>query len=127
MFVYLVPSEERLVRISHRLKSDAGSALVEFLVFGLVLQVGILTFFLDLSNQQADQLAAESIARHGLRAFVISDINPRVTAQQIAADFNLKAEPKLQLICDPNCFSSGSLLHLRVQVQSSEAEAVLVR
>ena len=56
------------MRISQRLNADAGSALVEFLVFGLVLQVGILTFFLDLSNQQAGQLAAESIARHGLRA-----------------------------------------------------------
>ncbi len=113
--------------ISRSLKSDAGSALVEFLVFGLVLQVGVLALFLELSNQQVGQLATESIARHSLRAFVISEIDPRVTAEQIAADFNLKSEPKLQLICDPNCFSSGSLLRLRVQLQSAEAEAVLVR
>ncbi len=106
---------------------ETGSAIIEFLVFGVLLQVGILTLFLQISSLQTSQLVAESIARHALRSFVILDLDPKQTAMQIAQDFKVGVDPELEMLCEPNCFGEGSLLRLKVKVGSAEASSVFVR
>ena len=52
--------------------TDAGSAAIEFLVFGLVAQLVIAGFGLDLLRQQRAQILSQSIARQTVR-LVIAD------------------------------------------------------
>ena len=115
------------MRISRRLHNESGSALIEFLLYGLILQVGALTLFVNLTTLQASQLAAESIARHGLRAFVNSNVDPNETALQVASDFQIQAKPILKLFCDPNCQDQGSTLRLQVKLNSAVASSVFIR
>ncbi len=106
---------------------ERGSILLEFLGYGLLLQVVTLGLFIQVINQQSYQLAAESIARHGMRSFVISQTEPSETANQILDDFGIESKPETSLQCQPDCFSVGSQLKLRVTLQSSSAESVWIR
>lgn len=107
--------------------AETGSALIEFLVLGLVFQIGALTLFLQLSNLQASQIAAESIARHSIRSFLLADTDLNETAMQIASDFRIRAEPKVNLTCIPNCLDEGSLLKVEVNVNGAKASAVFLK
>lgn len=109
------------------LLNDSGSALIEFMLFGLVIQIGALTFFLQLINLQASQIAAESIARHSIRAFVLFNTHPNETANQIARDFGIKEEPRVDLTCTPNCLDEESLLKVDVKLNGAVASAVFIR
>lgn len=109
------------------LADESGSAIIEFLVFGVLLQVGLLTLFLQIVNLQTNQLVAESIARHSLRSFVIYDEEINQTALQIAKDFRVSYVPEVEIFCDPNCSDEGSLLRLNVTVGSAQASSVFVR
>lgn len=122
-----MPPEEPFVKNNEIYADETGSAIIEFLVFGVLLQVGILTLFLQISSLQTNQLVAESIARHGLRSFVLFDLDPKQTAMQISQDFKAGIYPEVQLLCQPNCFDDGSLLRLNVKVGSAEASSVFVR
>lgn len=108
-------------------RDEAGSAIIEFLVLGLVLQIGALTFFLQVSNLQASQIAAESIARHSIRAFVLANTDPNETGLQIANDFEITNEPQVNMSCRPNCYDEGSLLFVEVKINGAEASAVFIR
>ena len=108
-------------------KADRGSIILEFLGFGLLLQILALALFVEISNLQTYQLAAESIARHGMRAFVISQTKPSETAIQILEDFGINAKHQTNLECQPDCFSKRSELVLRVTVDRASAESVWIR
>lgn len=109
------------------LKNDGGSAVLEFLGFGLLLQVAVLVGFVGVNNLQSQQLAAESISRHALRAYVLFGTDPEVTASQLLGDFGLMVRPVLKLSCQPDCEASGSLLRLRVSLGEAQAVAVAFR
>ena len=106
---------------------DRGSVVLEFLAFGLLLQVSVLMWFINISNLQGQQIAAESVARHSLRAFVLSGTQPQITGEQILNDFGIKLQPQLNFTCEPDCDSPGSILRLQVLVGSAKAQAVAVR
>lgn len=106
---------------------DRGSILLEFLGYGLVLQILALTLFVQIANLQSSQLAAESIARHGMRSFVLSQIEPSETAAQILNDFGIQSKPEINMECSPDCLTVGSELRLRVTVDRAIAEAVWIR
>lgn len=110
-----------------RLKSDAGSAVIEFLAFGLVLQVTVLLALIQVSGVQAQQLAAESIARHSLRAFMLSGTQPEITGEQLSFDLGVAAKPNFALSCTPDCLSDGSVVRLSVQLGSAKSAAVAIR
>lgn len=122
----------RLVRRHVRTKSqlivdDRGSVVLEFLAFGLLLQVSVLIWLINFSNLQGQQIAAESVARHSLRAFILSDTQPEITAQQILNDFGFNLQPRFNFTCEPDCDSPGSILRLQVEVGAAKAQAVAVR
>ena len=108
-------------------RNDDGSAVLEFLGFGLLLQAAVLVGLVSMNNLQAQQLAAESISRHALRAYVLFGTDPEVTASQLMADFDLGVRPVLKLSCNPDCETNGSVLRLRVSLGDAHAEAASIR
>lgn len=106
---------------------ERGSAVLEFLFFGIFLQMLVLALFLQVSSLQANQLVAESIARYGMRSFVLSGIDPKVTAAQVFNDFDIGGIPNVDLACIPDCLSAGSRLKLRVSLNSATATSVYLR
>jgi hypothetical protein len=110
-----------------RIKDERGSSLIEFLGFGLLLQIPVLLLATQLATIHANQLAADSIARHSLRSFVLQDTPVALTAGQISADFRLKINPVVELVCEPECTSPESILRLKVSVGGIQATSVMVR
>ncbi|MEN9970155.1 MAG: hypothetical protein RLZZ229_363 [Actinomycetota bacterium] len=72
-----------------RWSNDEGSAVLELIGFGVVLQIPLLALAVQLPNLQLHQLAADSISRNAARAYVLKSIPLQTTANQIAKDFNL--------------------------------------
>ena len=106
-------------------KSDKGSAVLEFVGFGLLFQITILAAALQVAEIQLDQIAAESIARHSLRSFILAAVPIEATAQQVATDFGISKIPNLQLSCEPDCETAGSLANLRVLVGKAVAQSTM--
>lgn len=109
------------------LHDETGSAVLEFLVSGILLQVAVLMWLVNVTNLQSQQLAAESIARHSLRSYVLHGTQPENTAEQIVSDFASTARPILKLACEPDCLTEGSVLRMNVSLGSARAQSVLVR
>ena len=115
------------MKISYHYASERGSIFLEFLGFGLLLQIFALSLFIQIANLQTYQLAAESIARHGMRSFVSAAVDPNETAAQILNDFGLMSKPDIRMECKPDCFEQGSKILLRVNLNSASAESVWIR
>lgn len=110
-----------------KINEDRGSALIDFLGFGLFLQIPVLLLSIQVSSLQASQLAADSIARHSLRAFVLEEAEINKTANQVAGELGIDANPLIVLECDPDCTGNQSLLRLTVKLGSVEASSVMIR
>jgi hypothetical protein len=110
-----------------RINDERGSSMIDFLGFGLLLQVPVLMLATQLATLHTNQLAADSIARHTLRSFVLQDAPVELTARQIAEDFRLKINPVVELDCHPDCISLESILHLNVSVGDARAISVMIR
>ncbi len=101
--------------------------MIDFLGFGLLLQVPVLTLATQMGTLLTNQLAADSIARHALRSFALQDAPVELTARQIAEDFRLRIRPVVELNCQPDCISPESVLHLNVSVGDARANSVMIR
>lgn len=115
------------MKCNSHLTEETGSAVIEFLGFGLLLQVSVLIGLVQLSNVQAEQIAAESMARHALRAYVLFGIAPEVTGNQLQADLAAQGKPVFSLSCAPDCDSEGSVLRLKAKLGSATSVAVAVK
>lgn len=109
------------------MKSESGSAVVDLVLYGVVLQAGLLAFGMPIYETQANQLAVESIARHSLRAFVLSDVQVQSSAEQILRDFGIYKSPIVKLFCEPDCESEGSVVGVQASLGSVSATSVMVR
>jgi hypothetical protein len=109
------------------LSSDAGSALLEFVGFGLLLQIPLLMMAVSFAEVQQTQFAAEAIARHSLRSFLLIGTPVSEAAAEIVADFQLRTEPRLLLTCRPtgDCEVPGTLLTLEVFLGKAHAVSVM--
>jgi hypothetical protein len=108
-------------------KEETGSALIEFLGFGLLLQVSVLIGVVQLSNFQAQQMAVESIARHALRSYVLFGTAPEDTGEQLLADLGTQGKLIFALACSPDCDAQGSVIRLKVMLGSATSTAVSVK
>jgi hypothetical protein len=115
------------VKISKYLLDQRGSAIIEFLLFGIVFQMAVLVLGLQIFSIQTSQLAAESIARHALRSFVVADQDPKVSAAELITTFDPKLRVQVVLKCQPECFTDGAVVTIRVQVEDAQASATMVR
>lgn len=118
-----MPLAGRRVKIS----DDRGSALLDFLGFGLLLQIPVLVLASQLATMQSNQLAADSIARHSLRSFALYGTEVAVTSQEIAEDLELKVSPAVELLCSPDCTGSGSILRINVTFEGINSSSVMIR
>ena len=107
--------------------SEEGSAILEFIGFGLLLQIPLVVFALNLVALQHDQLAAEAITRDALRAFVLFDRDPSESALELAAEYRVSpSRIKITMTCKPvDCQPEGTWIHARTQIGSASAIGVV--
>lgn len=110
-----------------KINDEAGSAVIEFVLFAVVLQIGLLIYGLQLFGAQSSQLAAESAARHSLRSFILTGTNPEDTAIQVLKDFGMSKKVDVNFTCDPDCNSAGSLVAVKIDVGNFSAVSKAVR
>lgn len=102
---------------------DTGSAVIELLLFGLVLQLPLLMFSIQLSDVQAKQFAVESAARHSMRSFVLFAIPVEETINSIMTEFGVNEKPEIEFTCIPDCTSSEAQARLVVKLGSATASS----
>ena len=109
------------------LQNDEGSALIEFVVFGLVAQISILMFAGSLLEQQKLQLAVESSARQAVRAATLSkdaaqaDLASAIESQQ-SANFGL-VPGRLRITVTPGAPAAGELVSATASIDGVSATA----
>lgn len=101
--------------------------IIEFLLYGALLQVSVLMIGTQIIGLQSSQLAVESIARHALRAFVVAGQEPEQTAQGLLRDLGSNKTAVIELRCQPDCHSDGAVITIKVSLDSAVAEASMVR
>jgi hypothetical protein len=119
------------VKLSIDLKAERGSAIVDLIGFGLILQIPILMFATATLQLQHQSFALEAIARHALRAHVLWPdwSNTAQVVDDLAKDFNIELKDiSWQLSCqpDPNCQISGSVARLEVSLGELVAYSIQV-
>lgn len=106
-------------------KCDVGSVVLEFIGYGLLLQVPLLMLVLGLSSAQHDQLVAEAIARDSLRSFMLIDKAPESTASEVAKVYGVSVDRvHISISCQDNdCLKAGNKIRLIAKVGLMQAEA----
>lgn len=117
------------MNIFTEIQQEEGSALVDFIGFGVLLQIPVLLFSIQALSLQNQQFAIEAIARHAIRAHVLaSDItNTQRVVSELAADFGLnKSDLSWNLVCtpDPSCLDTGSLIQFEIKIGGLSAQAL---
>ena len=117
------------MKFSTDISEDEGSALVDFIGFGLFLQIPVLMFTTFALSLQHQQFALEAIARHGIRAHILVPDNASTTMviNQISTDFGLEPSDLSWLISctpDPNCVEPGSRVRFEIKLGGLGAEAM---
>lgn len=110
-----------------KFSDDRGSALVEFVGFGVIVQLALLIWVIQLSEVTGDKLIAESIARHSLRSMLASGVSPQFTAFEITRIFAISTVPRVLVACNPDCNSIGSRIEINVQLGAAQSRAVGVK
>jgi hypothetical protein len=112
-----------------KINDESGSAIIEFVVFGLVTQLAVLLFAGQILGQQKAQIAAATTARQAARAATISAraggvANLNVIRQQQEANFNL--EPgQLALSLRPANPQAGDLVTATASIDGSTSSATM--
>ena len=117
------------MNFSTEIYADEGSALVDFIGFGLLLQIPILLFTTLSMSVQHKQFALEAIARHGIRAHVLvpDSASTTMVIHRIATDFGLEPSDFSWMISctpDPTCIDSGSIVRFQIKLGGLSAEAI---
>jgi len=108
------------VSMSTSSASEQGSAIVDLIGFGVLLQIPILMFATFAISLQQQSFAVESIARHALRAHSLWPVNQSTqeVVTTIAKDFGLSAERvRWKLSCTPNanCLEPNTTAQIEVR------------
>lgn len=108
------------MRTSTNSASEQGSAIVDLIGFGLLLQIPILMFATFAVSTQQQSFAVESIARHALRAHSLWPLNQSTqeVVAAIAKDFGISPDGvSWNLLCapNPNCLEAGTTAQIEVR------------
>jgi hypothetical protein len=101
--------------------AEDGSALIDFIGFGVLLQIPVLMFATLAAQSQQQSFAVEAIARHGLRAFVLwpDRLDTQRVISELANDFGIASERlSWRITCqpDPSCLTQGSTAQIEVRI-----------
>lgn len=99
--------------------SDQGSAIIDLVAFGILLQIPILMFATLAISHQQNGIAIEAIARHALRSHVLwpDRANTSLLVQNIVADFGLApSNLEWKIVCkpEPDCLAVNSTAEIFV-------------
>ena len=110
-------------------RSETGSAVIELIGFGLLLQIPLVMFATNLVLLQHDQLAAEAITRDVLRSFVLLDSEPTTVAQAAANLYGVSPSTVLvSMSCRPlDCRKEKTWVTVKTQIGSAIASGVIQR
>ena len=109
------------MKLSTEITSERGSAVVDLIGFGVLLQIPILMFATLAVQTQQQSFAVESIARHGLRAHVLwpeRESTARVISE-LAFDFGIspnRLEWVISCRPDPACLVPDTTIEIEVQL-----------
>ena len=118
-----------LVKLNTSYRSDRGSAIVDLVAFGILLQISILIFATLAISHQQNAIAIEAIARHALRSHVLwpDRENTSLLVQNLTADFGLdptKLEWKINCKPDPDCQAVNSTAEIYVTFGELSAHGI---
>ena len=108
--------------------SEQGSAMVDLIGFGVMLQIPILMFATFAASSQQQSFAVESMARHALRAHSLwpDRNNTQLVVLEIAKDFGIAPERvswKLWCTPNPNCMEPNTTARIEVRYGELVAHA----
>lgn len=111
------------------LSDETGSVVIEFVGFGILLQLPILMFAVSLIGAQHDQFAAEAITRDALRSFVLLDKSPSDIAAEVSAAYRVPlARVSVSMTCTPSdCESEASWIEITTRIGSAVARGSINR
>lgn len=117
------------MKSSTDLASEQGSAIVDWIGFGILLQIPVLMFATVAIANQQQAFAIEAIARHGVRAHVLwpdRTSTSRVIAE-LVRDFGIAPDRviwRLNCLPDPNCMAARNLVEIEVRIGEQVAYAM---
>lgn len=101
--------------------------VLEFVGFGLVLQVPILMFVTSILGLQHDQFAAEAITRDALRSYVLLGKPPIETAAEVSQAYRVSmSRVELAVSCRPHdCEAGDGWVEITTKVGAVTAKGVI--
>jgi hypothetical protein len=99
-------------------KDETGSAVLEFIAFGILLQIPLLVFASNLVALQHDQLAAEAITRDVLRSFILLNRHPGSGTIELAEEYGVpNSQVKVTMSCAPmDCQQTKAWIFVETQI-----------
>lgn len=109
-----------------RFSDESGSAVLEFIGFGVMLQIPILMLATTLLGLQHDKLAAEAITRDALRSYTLLQLPPADNLVELASAYEIPTSRiSLELRCWPqNCGTSENWVQVTTKIGSSIAQGL---
>jgi hypothetical protein len=110
-------------------KDEEGSAVLEFIGFGLLVQIPLILFASNLVSVQQDQFAAEAITRDALRSFVLLDREPSEGAVELAEAYRVSpSRITVTMTCRPtDCRQEGTWVYVQTHIGNASASGVIQR
>lgn len=109
------------MKFSTDIFSEQGSAIVDLIGFGVLLQIPILMFATLAVQTQQQSFAVEAIARHGLRAHVLwpDEVSTTKVVAELAGDFGVSVDRlhwTLHCRPDPSCTRPNTTAEIEVRL-----------
>ena len=117
------------MKFSTKASCDNGSAIIDLIGFGVLLQIPILMFATAAISTQHQSFALEAIARHAIRAHSLwpDRQNTSQVVMQLASDFGLAysiLEWELSCRPDTECKKADSIATIEVKLGELSARAI---
>jgi hypothetical protein len=112
-----------------KFSDEEGSAVLDFIGFGLLLQLPLVMFANNLVMAQHEQLTAEAITRDALRSHVLLGKAPLESALELADAYRIASNRiRVTIACRPaNCHQEKAWIHLTTRIGDVEATGVIQR
>lgn len=112
-----------------KFSDEEGSAVLDLIGFGLLLQLPLVMFANNLVMAQHEQLTAEAITRDVLRSHVLLAKAPLETALELADAYRVTPNRiKLTITCRPeNCQQEKTWIHVTTRIGDVAASGVIQR
>lgn len=115
-------------KLNTELGSEEGSAVLDLIGFGVLLQIPVLMFATFAVTYQQQALAIDSISRHALRSHVLwpEEKTTQLLVNDLVKDFGLESKKltwKLRCLPDPDCLAPNTTIEILVSYGDLNAYA----